>query len=1567
MSMDFFRRPQLSGKNIRRLNYATVRGSLRRHDADLGHDSPYFANADGKSIDITTQDGTVSVGPFADSKLSTILSDLNAALGPVNAEAFEQDGVLYLRSTVPGADGSISVSAGAAAPYLGFDLSLGAIRGRAGDLESSPEGRIKNPFGAAFPGRNENFVMDSIRGAMGRISANTDVLYADLMRQDAVLRKLNTYVNNGSYISVAEKVYTGPVAGFLSKSSTASDLTPFFILVDQATHQPLANKVTAVVRNQTVVAQPQTDASLWADSGNVLGRNITKGTFAIDTIDGGRVVTTQAPFGAEVHAGDFAEIKDATNLTPFSNNGLRWVVDQVLSTTKVVLRPASPSELATLGVDFPSDTQPIIELNDACATDEVFGTITFSTGLFCEEVNLLISPPLPAGLNFDLWASVPLSLRAFRGQDRVRPTAPVSSAVAAENETTHNGFYTTPTVSMAGRVVQVSSCIVRRNGRLLTIPAKNFDTTGMPNSTRYVYWDEATNSLLLDLPANASDHVAVKVGISAGATTAVVCARKIADGSRVYTVGAGAQFPTLDVALDHIGAIDRGVPNPERVELVLMEGTTLTGQFKLPASGCTVRGASSDVVLTVQTEGSDTPLILMGGAYVFRDFVLKRTTGTGLFGSIAGDVASSLLLENVRMPAEESPVDFAVVHCGNVLMKNCSFRLTSGVSQGSNSFRAEGCVFSYEGLGAAQMFMSSDGVGSPWDGGAITLRDCEFTGWVTTDTNDMMVDSGVAALEVDHCTFTMAAFAAGALNRFASCTTATFRDTIVDGTPLGIIGDFGVILNCCTLKTKGGMGTTVHSAGVAEDCYFYNADAAVGAAGVGATILNVIVKASNNVFTGTATTAVSADSSTVGGVEIRGNSISLRPTARTTAFRAITATVNAASAKISENLVRVVTQAPAGVGNYFIYVGCDDASVIGNTLSSPFADVDGISMVNSGSGSYVGWSVVGNRYFNTANSGSHVGIVVNGNFTHRLNLSSNIVKSSSVDAYGLRVLDGIAPRLNVTSNILVASFALAVNNGIMLRDSQVTGNELYGMVGTTGNELLGVTFSGNRVSGVSHFGYSCTITGNFFGIVSIDQGDGGMIPTEFVGNYASQLTTSVPVGGSIVGTALLVHNCHIGILTLSDVESAEVTGNVIDGAVTSNNVSVAHLRFCKNTVVGAMAVSYGTDIEVCDNTFKSTVGIGYQTSNVLFTGNICMAAAPTLAGSKVTVGNCRSAGLSIGAMSTASPETSVLTISGSQFFGDVVIGSAGNYYPRSVRFTGNYVHGRTTVNSPERLLMTGNEFHNEVAAGGNSLTLVVSNNTIAFNPLLHSVIEGNTIRTSRTGPVVAGGHSETVKLSGLTGLSFSNNTVVVNADSQTINLDQAWSFYEYAVFIDGCIMISVKGNNIWVATADDQGQNISYVASPLTFGASTTLISFSGNFFYGHGGTPAPALIQASVSSGDAGWGLMTLPYGVSTQNPTVNVTGMATSDDNSNTGFPEWTNGAELLPSGNTDDKIATDIVEDHRHSVDATHYHEVLAHSHTVDAHSHTLEGGSASLSSVRLGAGGAAHFASAVNVSL
>jgi hypothetical protein len=424
--MPYSRRARLVGSSLSRPAVVSIRGDRRRLDAQGTIPTPYFDGLPTSGATLTVQHTTTSpasatvslTSPSGIITLTDVLSQINAGLIGINVHAVDNGGCIGLVSAAASQGSCIlEVTGGTAAAALGFDLAKQSYSARSGDLASAPEGGIENAFGAALPTKGENFTTDTMARALGRVMANTDVLASEEDREEVHIQKVGRIsgpsVDYGATGRIAlsrlslspgasyqyQRIYTAAwpqTNKVLSATSTAKELAPYFTLVDAATGK-VSSAVVGVLDNTPA---------------NVLGvASAVITDAAIVSIPSGDTISIGSTTG--IWPGDYAEIKSATN-GKWRNNGMRWVIEQVVSSTNLKLRPMSAKELEVVGVTVPSDLQPIVELSTEKAGGESFGSVTVWHSNFrhFSDLTLVVEPNIAdASSSIDVYAAVPASKR----------------------------------------------------------------------------------------------------------------------------------------------------------------------------------------------------------------------------------------------------------------------------------------------------------------------------------------------------------------------------------------------------------------------------------------------------------------------------------------------------------------------------------------------------------------------------------------------------------------------------------------------------------------------------------------------------------------------------------------------------------------------------------------------------------------------------------------------------------------------------------------------------------------------------------------------------------------------------------------------------------------------------------------------------------------------------------------------------------------------------------------------------------------------------------------------------
>jgi hypothetical protein len=509
------------------------------------------------------------------------------------------------------------VVGGTAALALGFDVVLTRAVSVGGDVPSGPEGLLGNPNGVAFPARGENLKTEPISRALARVAGNMDVLYAEHARNSARLTKIGdiaaqtVLAGNCALVTPPGNpmLYTG--YGLLSRLSTPEELAAFFLLIDPVTNQVAQSRVVGVVTGTVSGAPPYADSVGIGANGNVLGLSQLRSSSAIDDITQGRVVRSAGAF-TNTKPGDIASITglDADiNSDPWDNRGLRWVVEAV-TPDAVSLRPMSKGELGLFGTTV-RDAQPVVELNDKKLNTQNFGTINIYTGTFMDGLKLVISPPMPTGVTYELWAAKQRSLRDESGGEDLIQTLPYVRSLVRQDDPVPNAIITRPTLTLTGANFGVGEFMARWHGRVIRIPATSFART-----SGRIFWDAA--DALVKVTAGSPPATAHLIGICAAAAGVWTYRRSLLRTDALthlsITVGGGQQFLTLTEALEYLTYYPAG-------EIVLYSSQTApTGGWAVPSYGVHIRGATP---ISILNHGASGPLfVLTSGTLVLEDISL---------------------------------------------------------------------------------------------------------------------------------------------------------------------------------------------------------------------------------------------------------------------------------------------------------------------------------------------------------------------------------------------------------------------------------------------------------------------------------------------------------------------------------------------------------------------------------------------------------------------------------------------------------------------------------------------------------------------------------------------------------------------------------------------------------------------------------------------------------------------------------------------------------------------------------------------------------------------------------
>lgn len=785
-TINYFRRPTLAGKNLTFPTYSRIRGSVRRSDPDGVSAVPYFPTVSAtQTLNVATQAGLVTV-TLTGNALSVVLADINTALAGA-ARAVDDDGCIAIESLVAGGAGAVGVSnnPGTAGIGLGFDTVNGfwPILGVAQNLSSAPEGRLGNPYGAAFI-RNENISSEVINRNFGRLSANTDVLWSDHVKQVIVYESVPFSVGafgisltptpTGNRFFIGRSTISEPQTG-LNASSTKRDLAAYYQIIDNVTGLPANSQVHAIVRGTAPLTfPPYADSPSWADATgkNILGLDQDKVTAsAITAMSGGRFVTCAGAtfITTKVEAGDYAEIAGATNLGRWSNDGYIWVVEEVISETMLALRPMSEGEIAFTGTTSGVlSIQPVIELNDTKVGIEVFGTLTVRTGPFASDdsgVTLCVAPPIPSGANYKLIAAVAGSLKSEMPHRGPTGAIAASSVMGGDFDPSPEWVLHGLDPTLSGADCAVTAGFVRQFGKVFRIPARTLLAAEFADGVNYVFWSEFFSDLRVSQivsgwadvlndtfhdtwPTGAQrGHPIAKVTKAGGVVTSVKrMVRRTGEKATPLTVGVSGQFQTLEDAVRYANAIAEnyaeGVYSEgayPHFEYVLVSNTTLTENVTFTGQkSILLRGVNPAVVLNTGAF-----LITVGAAtnIVVRDLFIDGTAAT--FLTLTGVNAKILFQNLLAIDNGFGTLIKSVAGSAQWIdIENCSFTVTSRLLEvaafpTSNS-RIRLSDSTFYATGASQVIRGE--AASAWLGTTLVIDKCNFrSAWLATVAADALL------------------------------------------------------------------------------------------------------------------------------------------------------------------------------------------------------------------------------------------------------------------------------------------------------------------------------------------------------------------------------------------------------------------------------------------------------------------------------------------------------------------------------------------------------------------------------------------------------------------------------------------------------------------------------------------------------------------------------------------------------------------------------------------------------------------------------------------------------------
>lgn len=1268
-SMEYFRRPQIAGKNISKTTNAVLRGSVRRANADGVSAVPYFSAAAAAQTLNVSIDGSPFVVTLTGNGINTVISNINTAIGAAGS-AFDADGVIAIRSSTAGTSSSVEVTGGSASTALGFNVTLGALKATGGDIPSSPEARVGNAFGVAFPNVSENLTTETFNRALARVTANTDVLFADDMKDFVVLKPVSFTTSDRRLLTLtaSQRVFLGGPGFFSGANPSKEELARFFQIIDSS-GQLAQSRVVGVVRGSPAGLPPFAAATTWSgggSSGSVLNTTIDKVTSAvISSIENGRVVQCSAANFSDVVPGDLAEITGATNTSPTSNNGDKWIVEQVLSNTTVVLRPMTAAQIAAVAATPTNEVQPLVELNSTKSPVESWGNLTIYSGLFGSQIQLVVNPPLPVNGTYTALCAVPKSLRDLQPGDLASSVTALTAGLVSDEDLVENWTLSGLVASPSGADVAVTEGKIRWNGKVFTLPARTFTPAAFTNNARnYLYWDEATANYAISTSissfGNVLDSVATTnkghqiavVDLSGGAITLVLPnLRKRAEKAIPLTVGEGGQFANLPAVASFISNISANYAGETSTlsgtfphfEVIII-GNIWAGSTPVPrfsTVGLTIRGinekASIDLgILTVGLEFNVKFLEI-------RDLRLGAPTGLPSFinSSGLGNTVDRIKLKNLIQTSGtfETVVGHDVFEApvSELIVEDCSFTTrslsscTGGAGVGIPSVRVQNSTFTYAGAGAAAPRFVYSALGpNNWNGSSFFMSNCKFPGsWggstAWTGGHSFLVASNVASnITIRDVTWVNGATPSTNVCYLVNAPSATSlisNFVMTSGTiPVAVSLSSSSIVENSTFSTTTPLNQYAVTAHIVRSCTLNQQDiAAPGFSGSGIRPIGDNSKIEGNIVTG-------------------GYYVGIRNV------------LSASYLVVANNRIQITALSNSTAnasGGFFAAIqtgdGAQGVQVLSNsiTVNAVFGNYHGITP--DAGGSTTALSVIGNTIY----------------------LSNPEVANNS----------GIGIRLGSSSDVVCVGNNISSNGGSAASNQDMTGIYMTGCTGAVvDSNVINMDYTlGTKSWKGIQFGdnSSCTVSNNR--VLSYGKpvhNNGGVSSSTGMAWLGNEFVSTTGVGGDSVidriwgrvegnrfywagtggaqtliakyGPGVVKGNISEGALFtfLSTEESilSVVEGNTSNGAFdVTSTTTVVNLNFSNNLVTG-------------NSTFTTVVGdIKFNGNNV--GGNLSIVGNHTR---RLLMGDSRVVGTT--ALETAS--SSLLTLTGCNFLGQFTISSA---------------------------------------------------------------------------------------------------------------------------------------------------------------------------------------------------------------------------------------------------------------------------------------------------------------------
>lgn len=400
----------LGNTKISRVLNPTIRGNVRRSNADGGHAAPYITGLTGKSLTVNvTPVGNLTIN-FSSDDMASAITLINAA-SSANLKASDDDGYLRLTNLNSGNKNTLSIVSGTAVPLFGFVIGEPGSISYAGELATSSSGRSanqaqNNPQGTVMIAADEDLTSDVMNREGFGLATRYERLMKELDIEVPVIRTVLATVNQLSgnkFFIITDPTIRFPIlepdsggiplpAAVLDSRVAIRSASTDYDVYDPTNSPGYLRVVNVYYSTQIIGLVDGTSTfSTWGtpDGKSVFGSSTKnkQGPVNITAIRGNIIEAPTAAFVTNVcQAGDTIVVEGSNNNVPFNHVG-EFVITEVIDNTRIAVR-AKASHETTWG----NSNRPT-ELNSNLPGGTSYGTVRVIIGACIPASSLVFELP----------------------------------------------------------------------------------------------------------------------------------------------------------------------------------------------------------------------------------------------------------------------------------------------------------------------------------------------------------------------------------------------------------------------------------------------------------------------------------------------------------------------------------------------------------------------------------------------------------------------------------------------------------------------------------------------------------------------------------------------------------------------------------------------------------------------------------------------------------------------------------------------------------------------------------------------------------------------------------------------------------------------------------------------------------------------------------------------------------------------------------------------------------------------------------------------------------------------